>query len=73
MWGPWRRALSVDQLIDDQPEFGTAFLQAWLPTLCSLAQACLPSAHLTGRGRSEDWRRQVAKQLGLEDRPIQVE
>lgn len=26
--GPWGLALSVEQLIDDQPEFGMALLQA---------------------------------------------
>lgn len=33
LWGPWRLALSTQLLIDDQPEFGVAVVQARLPTL----------------------------------------
>lgn len=32
LWGPWRWALPVKQLIDDQPELAMAVLQARLPS-----------------------------------------
>lgn len=44
LWGPWRLALSVEQLTDDQPELGTAVLQACFST------SSLPTG-LAGGGR----------------------
>lgn len=43
LWGPWRRALPVKQLIDDQPELAMAVLQARLPSpLLPLPRTGLP-------------------------------